>query len=84
MENEFMEYETFEMEMGEEIQEFAIIEEFQVEGKYYVAAASVVDDTVSDEGCYLFRSRKIDNEICMEKIADKAEYEKVSEAYMAL
>ncbi len=84
MENEFMEYETFEMEMGGEEREFAIIEEFQVENKFYVAAALVVDDTVSDEGCYLFRSKKIDDEICIEKIADKDEYEKVSEVYMTL
>ncbi len=84
MENEFMEYETFEMEMGDEVWEFAIVEEFQVENKYYVAAAPVVDDTVSDEGCYLFRSKKIDDEICIEKITDKTEYDKVSEVYVAL
>lgn len=84
MENEFMEYETFEMEMGDEVKEFAIIEEFKVENKHYVAAAVVVDDTVSDDGCYLFRSLKIDDEICIEKIADRDEYAKVSEVYMAL
>ena len=84
MENEFMEYETFEMEMGEEIKEFAIIEEFKVENKHYVAAALVVDDAVSDDGCYLFRSVKADGEICIEKITSKEEYAKVSEAYMVL
>ena len=84
MENEFTEYETFEMEMGDEVKEFAIIEEFKADNKHYVAAAPVVDDTVSDEGCYLFRSVKVDGEICIEKITSKEEYAKVSEAYMAL
>ena len=49
-----------------------------------MAAALVVDDTVSDDGCYLFKSVKEDNEICIEKIADKDEYEKVSVVYMEL
>lgn len=84
LDTDLMEYETFEMEIGEEVKEFAIIEEFKVENKHYVAAAPVVDDTISADGCYLFRSLKIENEICIEKIASKEEYEKVSEVYMAL
>ena len=84
MENEMLEFDTFEMEMGGEVKEFAIVDEFQVESKHYVAAALVVDDTVSNDGCYLFKSVKEDNEICIEKIADKDEYEKVSAVYLEL
>lgn len=82
MENEFKEYETFEMELNGKQMEFAIEEEFEVEGKNYVLAAKVENDTVSDEGCYIFSSVEKDGETFIEKIEDKEEYAKVTEAYM--
>lgn len=82
MENEYMEYETFEMELKGVQREFAIIEAFTAEGKEYVAAAPIEGDAVSSEGCYLFRCVGSEGEECIEKLTDKEEYARVSEAYM--
>ncbi len=84
MENEYKEYETFEMELNGKETEFAIEEEFEVAGKKYVLAARIQGDTVMDEGCYIFASVEKEGETLIEKIADKDEYAKVTEAYMKM
>lgn len=84
MENEYKEYETFEMEVNGKQTEFAIEEEFEVEGKKYVLAAKVEGDTIAEEGCYIFSGVEKDGESLIEKITDKEEYAKVTEAYMKM
>lgn len=84
MENEYKEYETFKMEVNGKEMEFAIEEEFEVNSKKYVLAAKVEGDTVAEDGCYIFSSVENDGESLIEKITDKEEYQKVTEAYMKM
>lgn len=84
MENEYKEYETFEMELNGKQMEFAIEEEFEVEGRKYVLAAKIEGDTVLDDGCYIFSSVEKEGEVLIEKITDKNEYAKVTEAYIKM
>lgn len=84
MENEYKEYETFEMELNGKQMEFAIEEEFEAEGRKYVLAAKIEGDTVLDDGCYIFSSVEKEGEVLIEKITDKNEYEKVTEAYIKM
>lgn len=65
---------------GEEI-EMAVVDEFQFENRDYVAASRVVDDTIDQEGIFIYRVKPGD-EFAVEKINNKIDYEKVARAYM--
>lgn len=84
MENEYMEYETFTMEINGKETEFAIEEEFQAMGKKYVVAAKVEGDEIKDDGSYIFSIHEEEGESVIEKIMDVKEYEKVTEAYLKM
>ena len=84
MENEYREYETFTMELNGKEMEFAIEEEFSVEGKKYIVASQVEGDEIKDDGCYIFASNEEDGESVIEKIVDTKEYEKVTNAYLKM
>ena len=84
MENEYMEYETFSMELNGKEMEFAIEEEFSVEGKKYIVASQVEGDEIKEDGCYIFSSHEEEGECVIEKIMDAKEYEKVTEAYLKM
>lgn len=64
--------------------ELAVVDEFEVEGTAYVAASLVVDDTISDEGVYLYKVKTTEPELEVDKISDEAEYNRVAEAYAAM
>ena len=80
--NEFQEYETFVMEVNGEDTEFAILDDFNMGDAAYVAAGKIIEDSISDEGVYLFKC--FDDGDTIEKITDVEEYEKVSAFYMEL
>ena len=83
--DEFKEYATFTVTAasGEEV-ELAVVDEFEFEHKNYVAAARIIDETIDEEGLFLYRVKLGTDDFVAEKITDPAEYEKVSKAYMEL
>ena len=83
MENEFKEYITFVVNTrdGDEV-EMAVIDQFEFENKNYVAAALVEGDTVSDEGCFIYRIKVGEDNFKVEKITNQIDYKRVAEAYM--
>ncbi len=85
MSEEFMEYTTFHVTAkdGSDV-ELAVIAEFEFEKKNYVAAARIENDTVSEEGVYIYRVKADGDDFRFEMITDAAEYEKVVNAYLEL
>ncbi|MBQ6463200.1 MAG: DUF1292 domain-containing protein [Pseudobutyrivibrio sp.] len=83
MDNEFREYITFVVNTrdGDEV-EMAVIDQFEFENKSYVAAALVEGDTVSDEGCFIYRIKVGEDDFKVEKITNQIDYNRVAEAYM--
>lgn len=79
---EFEEYETFmtETRAGKEV-EMAIVDRFEVDGKNYIAAALIENDQINMDGLYVYRSKKIGDELQIMQIEDEKEYAKVTEAY---
>lgn len=85
MENEFQEYITFTTttKEGNEV-EMAVLDEFELEKKHYVVAAVIEEDTINEDGMYIYRSVIKDEDFSVEKIDSEAEYVKVAEAYMQI
>ena len=83
-EEETVEYETFTYELNGKTMEWAIIEEFEFEGKTYIVCAEVLGDELSDEGLYLFEGTSEGEEITVRNIDSEEEYNKVVDAYCAL
>ncbi len=82
MENEqLMEFDTFNLELGGKDIEFAITEEFDFEGKHYILCGEVTDDEINDEEVYLFRAIMEENDITVESIETEEEYDRIVEAY---
>lgn len=82
---EFNEYITFTITTseGEEV-EMAVVDEFTFENKDYVAAAKVVDDTIDEEGLYIYKVKLDEEDFTVEKINNKVDYEKIARAYMEM
>ena len=82
---ESREYITFNVTAsdGSEV-EMAVIDEFTFENHTYVAAARVVDDTVSDEGVYIYKVVEGEDDFMVEKITHKFTYDRVVQAYMEM
>ena len=85
MENEFQEYNTFTVttKEGTEV-EMAVIDEFEYERKHYVVGAIIENDTINEDGMYIYRSVINGEEFSVEKIDSEAEYMKVAKAYMEM
>lgn len=85
MENEYMEYVTFHVKAkdGSDV-EMAIVDEFDFENKHYVVGAVVKDDTILDDGRYIYRSIIKGDDFTVEKITREFEYNKVVKAYMSM
>lgn len=83
--DEFKEYATFTITTseGEEV-EMAVVDEFSFENKSYVAAARIVDDTIDEEGLYIYRVIVSEDDFSVEKITNKVDYEKIAKAYMEM
>ena len=83
MENEFQEYVTFHVTAkdGSDV-EMAVVDEFDFENKHYVVGAVVQDDTILDEGRYIYRSVIDEDDFTVEKITREFEYNRIAQAYM--
>ena len=85
MENNFNEYVTFTVTArdGSEV-EMAVVDEFDFEGKHYVVGAVVQDDTILDDGRYIYLSKIEKDGFTVEKITREYEYKRIAEAYMEM
>lgn len=85
MTEEFQEYVTFTTtnKDGEEI-EMAVIDEFEFQHRNYVVGAVIEDDTINEDGLYIYRAVVGADDFTVEKITDAEEYEKAAEAYLEM
>ena len=83
MAEEFMEYVTFTTtdKEGKEL-EMAVVDEFEYEHKNYIVASLIENDTINEDGMFIFLGKVIDGELTVEKIAEAKEYEKIATAYL--
>ena len=68
---------------GNEI-EMAVVDEFEFEYKNYVAGALIEDNTVNEEGVFIYRVKEMGEELTVEKILNQTEYQKIAKAYMEM
>ena len=85
MQEEFKEYATFTTinKDGNEI-EMAVMDEFEFEHKNYVVGALIEDDTINEDGLFIFKVKETSEEIKVEKISNPTEYQKIAQAYMEM
>jgi len=85
MSEEFKEYTLFKVTAsdGNEV-EMAVIEEFEYDHKTYVAAAVVENDTINEDGLYIYEAKVEDEELVVKKITDKDLYAAVTKAYLEI
>lgn len=83
-EEEMVEYDTFTYELNGKNMEWAIVEEFEFEGKTYIVCQEVLGDALSDEGLYLFEGVSEGEEITVKNIDSEEEYNRVVDAYCEL
>ena len=85
MEKEYNEYITFTVmgKNGAEI-EMAVMDEFDFEDEHYVVGAVVKDDTILDDGRYIYRSVIEKDGFVAEKIRREFDYKRIAEAYMEM
>ena len=83
MEQEYKEYVTFFVKArdGSDV-EMAVMDEFEFEDRHYVVGAVVTDDTIQDDGRYIYRSIIDGDDFTVEKISREFEYNRIAEAYM--
>ncbi len=85
MEKDYGEYITFNVTAkdGSEV-ELALVDEFDFEGKHYVVGALIKDETIQEDGLYIYRSIIEKDGFRVEKITREFEYKRVAEAYMEM
>ena len=85
MQEEFKEYATFitTNREGNEI-EMAVMDEFEFEHKNYVVGALIEEDTVKEDGLFIFKVKEAKEEIIVEKISSQTDYQKIAQAYMEM
>lgn len=83
--NKTEEYVTFHVTAkdGRDI-EMAVVDEFDFENKHYVVGSIVEDDTILDDGVYIYRSIIKDDDFTVEKITREFEFNKVMKAYLEM
>lgn len=83
MQEEFKEYAIFTTtnKEGDEV-EMAVMDEFEFEHENYVAGALIEDNTINEDGLFIFRIREMGDDFKVEKISNQAEYQKIAQAYM--
>ena len=85
MQEEVREYNTFVTTNKEGVEiEMAVMDEFEFEHKNYVVGALIEDNTINEEGLFIFRVKEVGDEIKVEKITSQADYQKIAEAYMEM
>lgn len=85
MEKDFNEYITFTITAkdGAEV-EMAVVDEFDFENKHYVVGAVIEDDTIREDGLYIYKSVIESDDFKVEKITREFEYQRIAEAYMEM
>ena len=85
MEHEFQEYVTFHVTTkdGTEV-EMAVVDEFDFEKDHYVVGAIVEDDTINDDGRYIYRSVMNGEDFSVEKIKREFDYKRIAEVYLRM
>ena len=85
MENEYNEYATFHITAkdGSDV-EMAVVDEFDFENKHYVVGAVIEDETIREDGLYIYRSVIEGDDFKVEKITREFEYQRIAEAYMEM
>lgn len=85
MENNFEEYITFHVTAsdGSDV-EMAVMDEFDFENEHYVVGAVIKDDTIDDEGRYIYKSVIQGDSFTVEKIKREFDYKRIAEAYMSM
>ena len=68
---------------GNEI-EMAVIDEFEFEHKNYVVGALIENETVNEDGLFIFKLKEAGDEIKVEKITSQVDYQKIAQAYMEM
>lgn len=82
---EYKEYVTFYTTArdGSDL-EMAVVDEFDYEGRHYVVGALIENDTIAEEGRYIYRSVINGDDFTVEKIRNQIDYEKTARAYMEM
>ena len=85
MEKDFEEYVTFRVTTkdGNDV-EMAVVDEFDFENEHYVVGALVKDDTIEEEGRYIYKSIIKGDSFTVEKIKREFDYKRIAEAYMSM
>ena len=85
MEKEYNEYVTFHVTTkdGSDV-ELAVVDEFDFEGDHYVVGALIADDTIVEEGRYIYRSVITGDGFSVEKIKREFDYNRIAQAYMEM
>lgn len=85
MENEYTEYVIFHVTAkdGSDV-EMAVVDEFDFENKHYVVGAVVKDDTILDDGRYIYQSIEDGDDFTVEKIKREFDYNRIAKAYMEM
>jgi len=82
---DYKEYITFHVTAkdGTDV-EMAVMDEFDFEGKHYVVGAVIQDDTILDEGRYIYESSIKGDDFTVEKIKREFDYNRIAKAYMEM
>ena len=85
MENEYQEYVTFHVTArdGSDV-ELAVVDEFDFEKDHYVVGAIVENDTINDDGRYIYRSVMNGDDFSVEKIKREFDYKRIAEVYLRM
>jgi len=80
---DYQEYITFHVTAkdGTDV-EMAVVDEFDFEDKHYVVGAVIQDDTVLDNGRYIYESIMDGDDFVVEKIKREFDYNRIAKAYM--
>lgn len=85
MQDDFKEYITFTTTNKDgEVVEMAVMDEFEFEHKNYVVGALIVDNTINEDGLYIYRVKEAGEDFVVEKITNKVDYQKIANAYMEM
>ena len=85
MQEELKEYATFVTTNRDGIEiEMAVIDEFEFEHKNYVVGVLIENETVNEDGLFIFKLKEAGDEIKVEKITSQVDYQKIAQAYMEM
>ena len=85
MENGYNEYLTFHITTKDGIDvEMAVMDEFDFEDKHYVVGALIQDDTIVEDGQYIYQSVIEGDDFKVEKIKKEFDYNRIAKAYMEM